>query len=220
MASELTQSHQYVTITVKKGGRVMEFPIKNIEGFENFDGYTIDENGVVRTYFIKGMNRKFNGVDWDKKPSVMSASIKSNGYKHLGIYGVDGKVRYPTIHRLLALAFIPNPYNLEQVNHKDGDKLNNSLENLEWVSRQRNAIHAYETGLNNRFKNGMSKSVVQYDLQGNYIADYLCITDAIESIGLKTSSKSAITRVCRGTQKTCGGYNWKYKSDVKGSTTS
>lgn len=198
----------------------MEFPINNIEGFELFDGYTIDENGVVRTYLIKGMNRKYGGVDWGKKPSIISAATKSNGYKHLGIYDINGKVKYPTVHRLMALAFIPNPYNLEQVNHKDGNKSNNTLENLEWVSRKRNIAHAYEIGLNNRFKNGIFKPVYQYDLEGNFISEHECIVDAIEKIGLKPSSKSAITRVCRGKQKTCGGYKWKYKADVEGSTTS
>lgn len=55
-----------------------------------------------------------------------------------------------TVHRLVAQSFIENPYNLEQVNHKDGNTKNNSVDNLEWVSNRENTQHAYNTGLNSK----------------------------------------------------------------------
>lgn len=60
---------------------------------------------------------------------------------------IDGKSTRRHVHRLLALTFIPNPEGKEEVNHKDGDKLNNHLSNLEWVTKKENARHAQETGL-------------------------------------------------------------------------
>lgn len=68
---------------------------------------------------------------------------------HNGYYKVRLKQGWYPVHRLLALAFIPNPDNLETVNHKDGNKLNNSLDNLEWVSRKDNLLHAMDNNLHN-----------------------------------------------------------------------
>lgn len=77
-----------------------------------------------------------------KTKRYLKASIHNTGY--LTVY-VDGKNRL--LHRLLAEVFIPNPNNLPCVNHKDGNKLNNNLNNLEWCSYSHNNKHAYETGL-------------------------------------------------------------------------
>jgi len=71
---------------------------------------------------------------------------KARGYKKI-VLTRKGKSITTTVHRLLALMFIPNPKNKAQVNHKDGNKQNNSLDNLEWVSCSENAQHAYDTGL-------------------------------------------------------------------------
>ena len=57
------------------------------------------------------------------------------------VLNVDGKKKYPLVHRLVARAFIPNPNNKPEVNHKNGNKLDNRIENLEWVSRKENHIH-------------------------------------------------------------------------------
>lgn len=185
--------------------------IKEISGLESFDGYEIDRNGNVYSYHIRGMNRKFNSIDWSKKPIVLSPSTKSSGYKHLALH--DGnKAKYFMVHRLLAMAFIPNPRNLEQVNHIDGDKTNNSLDNLEWVSRSDNVKHAFKIGLQCHKRNGAVKPVKQFDLDGNFIKEHESITDAVNAVGLKPSSKSAITRVCKGKQNTCAGYKWEYST--------
>lgn len=71
----------------------------------------------------------------------------SNGYLKVDLYD-NGKKSSKRIHRLVAEAYIPNPYNKPDVNHKDGNKHNNSVDNLEWVTKSENMTHAYQTGLN------------------------------------------------------------------------
>ena len=89
---------------------------------------------------------------------IIKGEICKNGYKriHVSNNGVQYKF---LVHRLVAETFIPNPNNLPCVNHKDGNKLNNSVENLEWVSYSENQIHAYKMGLKSAdgVKNGQHK---------------------------------------------------------------
>lgn len=104
---------------------------KEIPGFEG--RYSVDENGSV-------LNIKRNRL----------ASIKFS--KNTGYYGVsltnsEGVRKFPSIHRLVALTFIPNPENKREVNHKDGDKSNNHISNLEWATPSENIRHAYRSGL-------------------------------------------------------------------------
>lgn len=77
---------------------------------------------------------------------IISKRLDKYGYLKCNLY-FKGKYKTPTIHRLVALAFIPNPDNKPQVNHIDGDKLNNHVSNLEWVTNRENINHGYENGL-------------------------------------------------------------------------
>lgn len=81
------------------------------------------------------------------KEKILSPFKASNGYLRVSL-SIDGKQKNFAVHRLVAMAFIPNPKNKSQVNHIDGDKLNNCVENLEWVSSKENMRHAFRTGLN------------------------------------------------------------------------
>lgn len=73
--------------------------------------------------------------------------IIENGYMKVNLYDVDGKCKKKYVHRLVAIAFIPNPNNYSEVNHIDCDKTNNHVDNLEWCSRKTNLKHSYEHGL-------------------------------------------------------------------------
>ena len=84
--------------------------------------------------------------------------VNDNGYIRVYIYN-----KTFALHRLIALAFIENTENKEQVNHIDGNKLNNSVENLEWVSNQENQIHKFKIGLGNNF----TRKITQFDLEMN-----------------------------------------------------
>lgn len=93
-------------------------------------GYTVFEDGKVI----------------GKAGQIMSPSNNGRGYLILGLM-LDGKRRTKAVHKLVALGFVPNPDNLPEVNHKDGNKLNNHYTNLEWVSRGRNIEHAFQSNL-------------------------------------------------------------------------
>lgn len=90
------------------------------------------------------------------KTVVLKPGLKKNGYLQVSLVRKNGKIKYISIHRLVALAFIKNPNNLEQVNHKDGDKQNNRVSNLEWTSSKSNILHSWENNLSKARKGANS----------------------------------------------------------------
>ena len=127
--------------------------------------------------------------------------INENGYIRVYIYN-----KTYAVHRLVAFAFLENPDNKEQVNHIDGNKLNNKLDNLEWVTNKENQIHKFKIGLGNNF----TRTIIQYDLEGNLIKEFKSIISAAKEIGI---SKSNIQGVLLNKRKTAGGFIWKYLED-------
>ena len=107
---------------------------KDIEGYEGL--YQVSNLGRVKSL------EKIRGVQFQKEKILIPQTIKG-GYLRIGL-SKNGKSTKFLIHRLVAEAFIPKHFT---VNHKDGNKTNNSLDNLEWVSQKENNIHAYQTGL-------------------------------------------------------------------------
>jgi hypothetical protein len=113
------------------------------------------------------------------------------------------------IHRLVAIQFIPNLENKEFVNHKDGNKLNNNVDNLEWVTRSENNQHAYDTDLNTNYK-----SIHMYELSGKYIKTFKTISDACRELNLDCKlAGSTISRCCQGKNKYAYNYIWKFASE-------
>lgn len=114
-----------------------------INGYEG--SYTISVNGIVKS--LKRVIQLPNGIMRALHEKIIQSRTNNYGYLSIRL-SKDGRTRTHFVHRLLAEAYIPNPNNLPQVNHINGNKLDNSLENLEWVSPSTNSVHAYRTGLN------------------------------------------------------------------------
>jgi hypothetical protein len=128
-----------------------------------------------------------------------------NGYKAICLYSPDTKKKNTVnVHRLVAETFLPNIDKKSFVNHKDGNKENNNIENLEWVTAKENSKHALNTGLH---KGGKCRQVMQYTKEGVYIATFNSIIEAAASTN---SNDRKISAVCKGKTKTSGGFKWKY----------
>ena len=184
---------------------------KDIKDFEGF--YKISDYGRV-----KSLKRIINhNGSYSKhiriKELIRKIRINKQGYWYLNL-AKNGVYKTKKIHRLVAEHFIDNPHNYPFINHIDGNKLNNNINNLEWCTPSYNTNHAYKLGLSKAWNKGLygsvnktTRSVNQYDLNGNYIRTWDCIKN-VERI-LKIESCN-ITRTCQGKRQSAGGYLWKY----------
>ena len=172
--------------------------VKNYEGL-----YQVSNYGRV-----KSLN-----FDRIKKEKIMKSYVDKIGYYSIRLCK-NGKSKLVRVHRLVAESFLQRPNKNTEVNHIDGNKLNNFVDNLEWVTHKENMIHAFKNNLAQypppRYgkANAKSKSVVQYDKNGNKIKIWECTKQAGEI--LKFNYKH-ISDVCLGKRKTAGGYIWKYE---------
>ena len=136
----------------------------------------------------------------------------TNGYSVVSL----GKHNRKLIHRLVAEAFIPNPENKPHINHIDGNKTNNFLENLEWATVSENALHSHRVlrhksvnpTLGKFGKNHHNSKIVLQIKDGKIIAKFYGAAEAERKTKI---NRTAICMTCRGYHKTAGGFQWKYK---------
>jgi hypothetical protein len=113
------------------------------------------------------------------KERILKPILVGRGYPAIDFWYLSKRIKRQTIHRLVALAFIPNPLNKEQVNHKDGNKLNNHIGNLEWATASENNKHAWQNGLCESKRLAISKPVIDI-VTGK---EYKSLINACKDIG-------------------------------------
>lgn len=174
---------------------------KEIEGTGG--RYEVSNTGKVRS-----LNYKRTGMVRELKPSP-----DPKGYmKTMLLYG--GKFKTVKIHRIAAETFIPNPEGKPQVNHIDGNKKNNGVDNLEWITNIDNAHHAIKKGLFvNSYKataianNKRKKPITAIDEEGNKI-EFESLSEASRQL---KAGRRHIQQVLKGERKQTGGYKFMYR---------
>ncbi len=141
-----------------------------------------------------------------------------DGYLSCSLNNGDGTKTKYRVHRLIAMAFIPNPENKAEVNHLNSIRDDNRVENLEWCTRQENEQHAYRDNRHPELRQKARENLLKYavqaiktpvcqmDLEGNEINVYESLTEAERQTGINHRN---ISLVCQGKRKTAGGFKWK-----------
>lgn len=173
---------------------------KYIKGYEGL--YMVSTKGRIKSvdHYIKSKG----GVRLVKGKILKQDLIK--GYLRVTLFK-DGVSNHYLVHRLVAEAFIENLNKLPSVNHKDENKLNNCVDNLEWCTQTYQINYGDR---NNKVATKLSKPVLQYTLDMVLVAEYPSANEAERQTGIK---QSQITNCCNGKYgfKTAGGYIWEYK---------
>lgn len=161
---------------------------KDIEGYEGL--YRVSSCGQIYSIWKKGLKKLQDDKD---------------GYKKVTLYK-NGKSKCIAVHRVVAMNFIENPSNKPYVNHIDGNKANNRIENLEWCTQSENELHAHNTGL----KNTRTK-VTSYigDIKEKEFESTIEATKWLRDNGYPKASRSSISEVCNNKRKSAYGRIWK-----------
>ena len=157
-------------------------PIKGYEGL-----YEVSDQGRVRSL-------KFG------KERIMKQLITPKGYIRVGLRK-NGYQKMYLVHRLVAQTFIPNPDNLTEVNHKDEDKINNKVSNLEWCDRKYNINYGTRT-------DRCSKQVIQFTKDGVFVREWKSTRDVERNLGYFHNN---ISNCCNGKCKSAYNFIWKFK---------
>lgn len=146
------------------------------------------------------------------KTKKIKLSNKKNGY----ILACLGRSNYEWVHRLVAKTFIPNPENKPEVNHKNGIKTDNRVENLEWVTSSENQKHRFRILGQKGPKSFLGKcgkfhprtKIIQQIKDGQIIAEFYGVYEAQRETAINPAN---INSCCKRKRKTAGGYQWQYK---------
>lgn len=175
---------------------------KDVKGYEGL--YQVSNLGRVKNK-IRNKCLKPNKTTW--------------GYYGVALYKNGISKRFQ-VHRLVAIAFIDNLMDKKEVNHKDGNKLNNCVENLEWCTRSENMKHSFTMGLEKppmKNKTGRlnsrSKAVIQMDLENNYLRKFESMGEVARYLKNKSADRT-VSKCCNGLRKTAYGFIWRFENEL------
>jgi hypothetical protein len=178
----------------KAGVIFMQEIWKDIQGFNG--KYQVSNKGHVKSFIKSTKHHNEN--------HLLKPNINNSGYACVALYYEKGKKKQVLVHVLVASAFLLNPNNYPCVNHKDENKLNNCVDNLEWCTYSYN--NAYGTARIRRI-NTISKRVGQFTINDEWLATYRSATVASEILGISSTS---IADCCNGKRSYAHGYKWKF----------
>lgn len=175
---------------------------RDIQDYEGL--YQVSNFGRVRSLGLRNKNAN------NERIKLLKPGVTGIGYNMITL--CNGKLKQKLVHRLVAQAFIPNTKNYPIINHIDGNKLNNKVNNLEWCTQKQNIQHSFKNGLQiSKLKGGTIPPVKikQYDLDNNFIKEWDSMTKIQKELGISTA---LIWKCCRGIYKKSRGFIWKYSS--------
>ena len=178
---------------------------KDVVGFEGI--YQVSNEQRIKRISLSKIT---NNVKVDYQERIVKTRLNKKGYVILNLCKNNEKFS-TSLHRIIAKSFIPNLDNKSQVNHKNGIRHDNRIENLEWATASENILHSYKV-LNKKHNslgkfNRCGKKVAYYDLSGNIKGTFLSNMEAERKLGIKNTNISA---VCNGKKEKTNGYKFRY----------
>lgn len=189
--------------------------LEDIEGevwkpIKDYEGYLISSKGRIKSL----PKKKGSGNGYFTSESIRIQKKQRSGYLEVNLIK-DRRQRFFLVHRLVAKAFMPNPYNLPCINHRDENKHNNCVENLEWCTAKYNSnygtLKERQVEIQRR-SNRYKKPILQYGLDGQFIREWSGIYEVHDTLGY---DKYNLYNAClhKSSNYTAYGFFWKFKGD-------
>lgn len=184
----------------------------------NYEGlYQASNMGRIKRLYRIWSSKRRPGQLNHRKEGIVTQTTNPWGYVYVELSNINKKRKKYFVHVLVAITFIENPENKPCVNHKKGNKSDNRVSQLEWVTRSENTLHGYRIGLLKVNKTALGRTgalsphsipINQYTKEGIFIKTWSSTAEAARDLKL---SQGNINSAIKGTYKSTGGFTWKYK---------